>query len=113
MRLKRNASFSRTPLDAEGKIDFADKSVTENTRVLIRSTIENIVRSCIFCTGSERGYLPVRRCIRRTSSSIYPDTEQQTWYYFLSGFTAKLAGTERGITEPYSLHLSACSGQAP
>ena len=80
--IKRNALLENVTLDANGKIDFADKSVTENTRVSYPiDHIKNIL------------------------------TPEQTQYYFLSGFTAKLAGTERGITEPTPT-FSACFGQA-
>ena len=98
-------------LDAEGKIDFADKSVTENTRVSYPiNHIENIVRpissapaakNVIFLSADAFGVLPPVSIL----------TEAQTQYYFLSGFTAKLAGTERGITEPTPT-FSACFGQA-
>ena len=98
-------------VDAEGRIDFADKSVTENTRVSYPiDHIEKIVRpvssapaakDVIFLSADAFGVLP-------PVSVLTPD---QTKYYFLSGFTAKLAGTERGITEPTPT-FSACFGQA-
>ncbi|MBR2256964.1 MAG: phosphoenolpyruvate carboxykinase (ATP) [Blautia sp.] len=110
----RNALLENVTLDAEGKIDFADKSVTENTRVSYPIThIENIVqkvrpisagpdaKNVIFLSADAFGVLP-------PVSILTPD---QTQYYFLSGFTAKLAGTERGITEPTPT-FSACFGQA-
>ena len=97
--------------DAEGKIDFADKSVTENTRVSYPiDHIQNIVRpissapaakNVIFLSADAFGVLPPVSIL----------TPEQTQYYFLSGFTAKLAGTERGITEPTPT-FSACFGQA-
>ena len=77
--IKRNALLENVTLDANGKIDFADKSVTENTRVSY--PIDHIREHCspdLFCTGSKERYLPVRRCIRRTSASIYPDTGADT-----------------------------------
>ena len=109
--IKRNALLENVTLDAEGKIDFADKSVTENTRVSYPiNHIENIVRpissapaakNVIFLSADASGVLPPVSIL----------TEAQTQYYFLSGFTAKLAGTERGITEPRPT-FSACFGQA-
>ncbi|MGI6737201.1 MAG: phosphoenolpyruvate carboxykinase (ATP) [Anaerovoracaceae bacterium] len=109
--IKRNALLENVTLDKNGKIDFADKSVTENTRVSYPIThIENIVRpvsaapaakNVIFLSADAFGVLP-------PVSILTPD---QTQYYFLSGFTAKLAGTERGITEPTPT-FSACFGQA-
>ena len=98
-------------VDAEGKFDFNDKSVTENTRVSYPiEHINNIVRpisagpaakNVIFLSADAFGVLP-------PVSILSPE---QTKYYFLSGFTAKLAGTERGITEPTPT-FSACFGQA-
>ena len=98
-------------LDESGKIDFADKSVTENTRVSYPiDHIQNIVRpvsaapaakNVIFLSADAFGVLPPVSIL----------TPEQAQYYFLSGFTAKLAGTERGITEPTPT-FSACFGQA-
>jgi len=98
-------------VDANGKIDFNDKSVTENTRVSYPIYhIEKIVRpdshgpaakQVIFLSADAFGVLPPVSIL----------TPEQTKYYFLSGFTAKLAGTERGITEPTPT-FSACFGQA-
>ena len=109
--IKRNALLENVTLDAEGKIDFADKSVTENTRVSYPiNHIQNIVRpissapaakNVIFLSADAFGVLPPVSIL----------TPEQTQYYFLSGFTAKLAGTERGITEPTPT-FSACFGQA-
>ena len=109
--IKRNALLENVTLDAEGKIDFADKSVTENTRVSYPiSHIQNIVRpvsaapdakNVIFLSADAFGVLPPVSIL----------TPEQAQYYFLSGFTAKLAGTERGITEPTPT-FSACFGQA-
>ena len=102
---------SQYTLDENGKIDFADKSVTENTRVSYPiNHIKNIVRpvsaapaakNVIFLSADAFGVLPPVSIL----------TPEQTQYYFLSGFTAKLAGTERGITEPTPT-FSACFGQA-
>ena len=109
--IKRNALLENVTLDENGKIDFADKSVTENTRVSYPIThIKNIVRpvsaapaanNVIFLSADAFGVLPPVSIL----------TPEQTQYYFLSGFTAKLAGTERGITEPTPT-FSACFGQA-
>ena len=109
--IKRNALLENVTLDADGKIDFNDKSVTENTRVSYPiDHIKNIVRpvsaapaakEVIFLSADAFGVLPPVSIL----------TPEQTQYYFLSGFTAKLAGTERGITEPTPT-FSACFGQA-
>jgi phosphoenolpyruvate carboxykinase (ATP) len=109
--IKRDALLENVTLDKNGKIDFTDKSVTENTRVSYPIThIKNIVRpissgpaakKVIFLSADAFGVLPPVSIL----------TPEQTKYYFLSGFTAKLAGTERGITEPTPT-FSACFGQA-
>ena len=112
--IKRNALLENVTTDEDGKIDFADKSVTENTRVSYPiNHIENIVlnvnpvsagpaaENVIFLSADAFGVLPPVSIL----------TPEQTQYYFLSGFTAKLAGTERGITEPTPT-FSACFGQA-
>ena len=109
--IKRDALLENVTVDAEGKINFADKSVTENTRVSYPiHHIENIVKpvskgphakQVIFLSADAFGVLP-------PVSILNPEQAQ---YYFLSGFTAKLAGTERGITEPTPT-FSACFGAA-
>ena len=109
--IKRDALLENVTVDAEGKIDFDDKSVTENTRVSYPiNHIKNIVKpvsaapaakNVIFLSADAFGVLPPVSIL----------TPEQTKYYFLSGFTAKLAGTERGITEPTPT-FSACFGQA-
>ncbi|MBQ6312319.1 MAG: phosphoenolpyruvate carboxykinase (ATP), partial [Lachnospiraceae bacterium] len=112
--IKRNALLENVTVDENGKIDFADKSVTENTRVSYPiEHIKNIVKrvrpissgpaaeNVIFLSADAFGVLPPISIL----------TPEQTQYYFLSGFTAKLAGTERGITEPTPT-FSACFGQA-
>ncbi len=109
--IKRNALLENVTLDADGKIDFKDKSVTENTRVSYPiNHITNIVKpvssvpaakNVIFLSADAFGVLPPVSIL----------TPEQTQYYFLSGFTAKLAGTERGIVEPTPT-FSACFGQA-
>ena len=109
--IKRDALLENVTVDAEGKINFADKSVTENTRVSYPiHHIENIVKpvskgphakQVIFLSADAFGVLPPVSILN----------EEQAQYYFLSGFTAKLAGTERGITEPTPT-FSACFGAA-
>ncbi len=112
--IKRNALLENVTVAKDGKIDFADKSVTENTRVSYPiEHIEKIVKkvngksagpdakNVIFLSADAFGVLPPVSIL----------TPEQTKYYFLSGFTAKLAGTERGITEPTPT-FSACFGQA-
>ena len=109
--IKPGALLENVTVDKDGKIDFADKSVTENTRVSYPiDFIKNIVKpishgpaakNVIFLSADAFGVLPPVSIL----------TPEQTKYYFLSGFTAKLAGTERGITEPTPT-FSACFGQA-
>ena len=109
--IKRNALLENVTVSKDGKIDFTDKSVTENTRVSYPiNHIKNIVKpissapmakNVIFLSADAFGVLPPVSIL----------TPEQTQYYFLSGFTAKLAGTERGITEPTPT-FSACFGQA-
>ena len=109
--IRRDALLENVTVDANGKIDFTDKSVTENTRVSYPIYhIKNIQRpisagpaakQVIFLSADAFGVLPPVSILDK----------DQTQYYFLSGFTAKLAGTERGITEPTPT-FSACFGQA-
>lgn len=109
--IKRDALLENVTVDANGKINFEDKSVTENTRVSYPIYhIKNIVKGkskapaakkVIFLSADAFGVLPPVSIL----------TPEQTKYYFLSGFTAKLAGTERGITEPTPT-FSACFGAA-
>ena len=109
--IKRDALLENVTVDANGKIDFADKSVTENTRVSypiyhINNIVEPVskgphAQQVIYLSADAFGVLPPVSIL---------DNEQAK-YYFLSGFTAKLAGTERGITEPTPT-FSACFGQA-
>ena len=109
--IKRDALLENVTVAEDGTINFADKSVTENTRVSYPiNHIENIVKpvskagpakKVIFLSADAFGVLP-------PVSILNPE---QTQYYFLSGFTAKLAGTERGITEPTPT-FSACFGAA-
>ena len=109
--IKRDALLENVTVDENGKIDFADKSVTENTRVSYPIYhIKNIVKpvskgphakQVIFLSADAFGVLPPVSILN----------SEQAKYYFLSGFTAKLAGTERGITEPTPT-FSACFGAA-
>ncbi|WP_278673155.1 phosphoenolpyruvate carboxykinase (ATP) [Alistipes indistinctus] len=109
--IKRDALLENVTVREDGSVDFADKSVTENTRVSYPIYhISNIVKpvskagpaeKVIFLSADAFGVLPPVSIL----------TPEQTQYYFLSGFTAKLAGTERGITEPTPT-FSACFGAA-
>ncbi|MBP8598162.1 MAG: phosphoenolpyruvate carboxykinase (ATP) [Selenomonas sp.] len=113
--IKRNALLENVTLDEKGTIDFDDKSITENIRVSypidhIKGTVQGFVndrsaapaaKTVIFLSADAFGVLPPVSIL----------TPEQTEYYFLSGFTAKLAGTELGITEPTPT-FSACFGQA-
>ncbi len=109
--IKRDALLENVTVREDGSVDFADKSVTENTRVSYPIYhINNIVKpvskagpaeKVIFLSADAFGVLPPVSIL----------TPEQTQYYFLSGFTAKLAGTERGITEPTPT-FSACFGAA-
>ncbi|SOB97086.1 phosphoenolpyruvate carboxykinase (ATP) [Pseudobutyrivibrio ruminis] len=112
--IKRNALLENVTVADDGKIDFDDKSVTENTRVsypieFIDKIAQKVNKvssgpdadNVIFLSADAFGVLPPVSIL----------TPEQTKYYFLSGFTAKLAGTERGITEPTPT-FSACFGQA-
>ena len=109
--IKRDALLENVTVDENGKIDFDDNSVTENTRVSYPIYhIDNIVKpvsraghakKVIFLTADAFGVIP----------PVSKLTPEQTKYHFLSGFTAKLAGTERGVTSPQPT-FSACFGAA-
>lgn len=109
--IKRDALLENVTVDATGKIDFKDGSVTQNTRVSYPIYhINNIVKpiskaghatKVIFLTADAFGVMP----------PVSKLTPEQTKYHFLSGFTAKLAGTERGVTAPQPT-FSACFGKA-
>ncbi|TLU65813.1 phosphoenolpyruvate carboxykinase (ATP) [Thalassotalea litorea] len=109
--IRRDALLENVAVDAQGNIDYNDGSKTENTRVSYPIYhIDNIVKpvskgghatKVIFLTADAFGVLP----------PVAKLDEKQTEYYFLSGFTAKLAGTERGITEPTPT-FSSCFGAA-
>ncbi len=108
--IKKDALLENVVIDEAGKVDYADGSKTENTRVSY--PIEHIVNhkkdlmaghpnNIIFLTADAFGVLP----------PVSKLTKEQAMYYFLSGYTAKVAGTERGITEPVAT-FSACFGEA-
>lgn len=109
--IKRDALLENLVILPDGTIDFNDDSKTENTRVSYPIYhIQNIVKpvsraghasKVIFLTADTFGVLP----------AVSRLTEEQTEYYFLSGYTAKVAGTERGILEPVP-SFSACFGAA-
>ena len=109
--IRRDALLENVVVDDQGKVDYFDHSITENGRVSYPIYhIDNIVKpvsrgghaeKVIFLTADAFGVLP----------PVSKLTHDQTKYHFLSGFTAKLAGTERGITEPVPT-FSACFGKA-
>jgi len=109
--IKKDALLENVTVDANGKIDFKDGSITQNTRVSYPiEHIHNIVKpvskaghanKVIFLTADAFGVMP----------PVSKLTPEQTKYFFLSGFTAKLAGTERGVTQPEPT-FSACFGKA-
>lgn len=109
--IKRGALLENVTVDENGKIDFSDDSVTQNTRVSypiyhIKNIIKPVSRGghaqkVIFLSADAFGVLP----------PVSKLTKEQTKYHFLSGFTAKLAGTERGVTSPQPT-FSACFGEA-
>jgi phosphoenolpyruvate carboxykinase (ATP) len=108
--IRRDALLENVSVDENGRIDFTDKGVTENTRVSYPIYhIDNIAvpsraghaKKVIFLTADAFGVMP----------PVSKLTPEQTKYHFLSGFTAKLAGTERGITEPTPT-FSSCFGAA-
>ena len=109
--IRRDALLENVTVDKEGKIDYDDGSKTENTRVSYPIYhIDNIVKpvskgghasQVVFLTADAFGVLPP---VSKLNSA-------QTKYHFLSGFTAKLAGTERGVTEPTPT-FSSCFGAA-
>ena len=107
--IKKNALLENVVLKADKSVDYADSSKTENTRVSY--PIEHIInhepslkaehpQNIIFLSADAFGVLP-------PVSKLSPE---QAMYYFLSGYTAKVAGTERGITEPQAT-FSACFGE--
>ena len=109
--IRRNALLENVSVNFNGNIDFSNTMITQNTRVSYPlNHIDNIVKpiskaghanKVIFLTADAFGVMP----------PVSKLTAAQTKYYFLSGFTAKLAGTERGITEPTPT-FSACFGKA-
>ncbi|SFV75338.1 Phosphoenolpyruvate carboxykinase [ATP] [hydrothermal vent metagenome] len=108
--IKENALLENVVIDSNGVVDFTDDSKTENTRVSypiehIKNHKEDLMgghpKNIIFLSADAFGVLP----------PVSKLTKEQAMYYFLSGYTAKVAGTERGITEPVAT-FSACFGEA-
>ena len=108
--IKKNALLENVVADESGKVDYSNGSKTENTRVSypithIKNRKENSQgnhpKNIIFLTADAFGVLPPVATLNK----------EQAMYYFLSGYTAKVAGTERGITEPVAT-FSACFGEA-
>lgn len=108
--IKRNALLENVTVTKDGKIDFSDNSVTENTRVsypiehikgIVKPSLAPAPKKVIFLSADAFGVLPPVSIL----------TLEQTKYYFLSGYTSKIAGTEIGIKEPTPT-FSSCFGQA-
>ena len=107
--IKRDALLENVSVDSDGKVDFSSNLKTENTRVSYPIYhIQNIVKPVskgphakiiIFLTCDAFGVLPPVALL----------TKEQAMYQYLSGYTAKVAGTERGITEPKAT-FSPCFG---
>jgi len=108
--IKTNALLENVVMYGEGEVNYEDGSKTENTRVSypiehIENHKEDLMadhpKNIIFLSADAFGVLP----------PVSKLTREQAMYYFLSGYTAKVAGTERGITEPVAT-FSACFGEA-
>jgi phosphoenolpyruvate carboxykinase (ATP) len=108
--IKKDALLENVAFDKNGVVDFADAAKTENTRVSYpiehiknheQSLMAGHPKNIIFLTADAFGILP----------PVSKLNKEQAMYYFLSGYTAKVAGTERGITEPVAT-FSACFGEA-
>lgn len=108
--IRKNALLENVAYDNEGNVDYSDGSKTENTRVSYpiyhidnyeQSLSGSHPKNIIFLTADAFGVLP----------PVSKLTKEQAMYYFLSGYTAKVAGTERGVTEPQAT-FSACFGEA-
>jgi len=108
--IRRNALLENVVIDEDGIVDYADNSKTENTRVSYpiehiknhkRSLKATHPKKIIFLTADAFGVLP----------PVSKLSKEQAMYYFMSGYTAKVAGTERGVTEPVAT-FSACFGEA-
>ena len=106
--IKKGAILENVVLDKKGVVDFSDTSITQNTRVSYPiDHIENIQKpskgknpkNIFFLTADAFGVLP----------PISKLTPSQAAYHFISGYTAKVAGTETGVTEPIP-SFSACFG---
>ena len=97
--IRRDALLENVTVHADGSIDYADKSITENTRVSYPIYhIDNIVEP------SKAGHASKIIYLSADAYGVLPPVsildEKQAQYHFISGYTSKLAGTERGITEP-------------
>ncbi len=109
--IRRNALLENVVVKEDGSVDYTDKSITENTRVSYPiDHIDNIVKpvsrgpdanEIIYLSADAYGVLPPVSIL----------TREQAQYYFLSGYTSKLAGTELGVTEPQPT-FSSCFGAA-
>ena len=106
--IKKGALLENVVLDANGVVDFANTSITQNTRVSYPIyNIDNIQvpsigknpKNIFFLTADAFGVLP----------PISKLTPSQAAYHFISGYTAKVAGTEAGVVEPVP-SFSACFG---
>ncbi len=109
--IRKNALLENVVLDNNGNVDFSDGSITQNTRVSYPIYhIDNIVKPV-----SKAGHATKIIFLTADAFGVFPPvsilTPEQAQYHFLSGFTAKLAGTERGVTEPEPT-FSACFGRA-
>lgn len=109
--IRRDALLENVTIDDDGNLDFSDRSCTENTRVSYPiNHIDNIVKPV-----SKAGHAQRVVFLTADAFGVFPPvsrlSDEQAEYHFLSGFTAKLAGTERGITEPTPT-FSACFGKA-
>jgi len=107
--IRRDALLENVVSDEKGVVDYKDGSKTENTRVSYPiyhidnyepSSSAGHPKNIIFLSADAFGVLP----------PVAKLTKEQAMYYFLSGYTAKVAGTERGITEPVAT-FSACFGE--
>ncbi|MCX2762712.1 phosphoenolpyruvate carboxykinase (ATP), partial [Aquimarina muelleri] len=106
--IKKGALLENVVLDKDGVVDYTDSSITQNTRVSYPiDYIDNIkvpskgktVTNIFFLTADAFGVLP----------PISKLTKEQASYHFISGYTAKVAGTEAGVTKPLP-NFSACFG---
>lgn len=106
--IKPGALLENVIIGSDGKVDFKDKSITQNSRVsypihfienIKQPSISNNPKNIFFLTADAFGVLP----------PISKLTPSQSAYHFISGYTSKLAGTEDGVDEPEP-SFSACFG---